>query len=173
MPRFLNIRSQAQNTVATAQIAEINNTTSQWQSLGGQRAVMTGQTNNPYEYYYHLLFLSTQSDGTDPYRKLSTNTGGSITPNLLPTDTLGNGGSWTVCLPDIKLGGMTGTTPDRPNTSSLPDGFYGQGPVSSKVKGGYTASTNANGLYVKQGSQITNLSPKPLRYSFILANSWS
>lgn len=130
------------------------NATNAWQALGGQRAAVTGTVSNPNEYFYYLKFISTASDGTDPQRKLSTNSGGTINPSFLPTDTLGPNGSWAVSV-NVPVGGTDASgNPVAPIQSSDPNGIYGAAPSSNCIVQGQIVPASSNHLYAKDGSDI-------------------
>jgi hypothetical protein len=88
------------------------------------------------------------SDGSDPYRRLSTNTGGTIAPALLPTDSLGPNGSWTVNVPiDVA------STATKVPTSSDNDGIYGRLTAGAlAIPASYVPSSQS--IYQKKGQSV-------------------
>jgi prepilin-type N-terminal cleavage/methylation domain-containing protein len=153
IPKFLNVQQQAQFTVNTQQLTEIEDARNRWISLGGQLATSPDQN----AAYRLLEFLNTPGDGIDLQRGFENNPSNPNPghPNpLYPTDSAGSMGSWTISLSNIPLGGSTAGTPKAPTLSS-PDGFYGSPPGPGSYTGGVPASIIR--LFEKQGSQVTGI----------------
>jgi len=128
VPRFLNVREQAADTSAKAQIAAINNVYQQWRSLGGDA---TYTNANAAQIIETIRFLQTTGNNT-------VNRGIVGSPC---TDTMGDFGSRTVAMQPVTVGGAAAAA----ITASTPDGFYnataanGIAPASAVYKVGNVA----------------------------------
>lgn len=124
VPRFLSVRENAADTVATAQIKALNNAYTQWQSLGG--TLGTGTVANV------MTFLTTQGS-------TSSTTRAGLAATVI-SDTTGNFGSCT-----ISISGVPYNSTAAAITGSSTDGF---------LIGNGTPTTIPNGTLVfKSGNR--------------------
>jgi len=133
VPRFLNIRSQAEITLANQAVGELNNTYNQWISLGG-RTDPSWWTGDPVGdlWIVSLVFPCICEPGVNGIKPSGTHRAtagadGNAPPFL---DTYGASGSWTIAFypnavfPSNPEDMINGTGAPVSITKSSPDGFY-------------------------------------------------
>lgn len=127
IPRFLNVRTQAADTMAAAQVKSINSIYSQWIALGGTPATIG---------FNNIYFLSYAASSSTAARAT-----GAATACPTCTDTIGNFGSNSISLSGVSV--TTGYTAAT-LTASLEDGIYGTiGTTASLLKiGNYYYTIN-------------------------------
>lgn len=147
VPRFLNVREEAGDTSAAAQLAAVNNVYQQWRSLGGKTS-FTGNANAA-QTIQTVQFLQTTGAAT-------VNRGIAGSPC---TDTMGDFGSRTISMQPVTFNATASAM-----TSSTVDGFYNAsaangvaaGPVYKVGNRAYPIALNADsGFSIQPGVDIT------------------
>jgi prepilin-type N-terminal cleavage/methylation domain-containing protein len=111
VPRFLNVREQAADTTAQAQIKSLNNIYNQWIALGGTAPAAATASNV-------VGFLATVPASSTTARAVA----GNINAFGGCTDTLGDFASTSIMLSGVTVNQVTAIANVG---ATAPDGFYG------------------------------------------------
>lgn len=143
VPKFLNVRQQAQDTVVQNNLKEITNQKNAWMDAGG----IAPPTTDALAPFHVLEFLSQPGNPSDPTRGMTTTYGGAgIDPQNPCKD---SGMSMNISIPVAVYN-------TKPTSASSGDGIYTQAPGPSAVVSGSLVPSPIQ-LYHKSGSQVYSL----------------